>query len=125
MISAAAAVALTSSCSAGAAALPKMSDKASAVMEVVKALPLSRPRLARRTLPSVARVASSARAVVSPVNEATTTNQLSPYGTSSGAGPRNNRQRPRPSTTGAAMPAAIGNRARRKATEVVSSTQLL
>ena len=100
MISAAAAVALTSSCSAGAAALPKMSDKASAVMDVVKAWPLSRPRFARRTLPSVARAASTASAVVSPVSEATTTNQLSPWATSSEAGPRNNTRRPRPSSSG-------------------------
>jgi hypothetical protein len=66
MISAAAAVALTSSCSAGATALPKMSDRASAVIELEKLLPLSRPRLARRTLPKITRVASTAKAASSP-----------------------------------------------------------
>src|SRR5450755_4411495 len=100
-MSAAAAVALTSSCRAGAAALPKMSDSASAVIDVEKPLAPSRTRLARRTEPSVARVASKDSATHSPVTEATTTNQARPLVTSSGAKLRYKSRSATPSTTGA------------------------
>src|SRR5450755_111140 len=122
---AAAAVALTSSWRAGAAALPKMSDSASAVIDVEKPLAPSRTRLARRTQPRVARAASMDSATQSPVTEATTTKQVRPLLTSSGAKPRYRRRSATPSTTGAASPPAIGPRARRSETAAVSSTQLL